>query len=183
MSYKEPTGWIQTYSGKKFFPANPKTEDIHIEDIAHALSMMCRFTGHCREFYSVAQHSVLVSMQCTDANQLYGLLHDASEAYITDVARPVKRMKELEGYRMVEKNLQTVICKRFGLPEEEPEEVKIADTRLLVTEARDLMSPLHPDWVHPAEPYDFKIEGVPPYMAKRLFLERFNDLTKERSNG
>jgi len=180
MSYQEPTGWIQTYSGKKFFPLNPILEDIVIEDIAHALSMMCRFTGHCKEFYSVAQHSVLVSMQCSEANQLYGLLHDASEAYITDISRPVKRTRELEGYRVVEKNLQAAICKRFGLPEEEPEEVKLADTRLLVTEARDLMSPLHPDWVHPSEPYEFKIEAVAPYMAKRLFLERFNALTEKK---
>lgn len=179
MSYLEPTGWIQTYSGKKFFPLNPKLEDINIEDIAHALSMMCRFTGHCKSFYSVAQHCVLVSMNCSDQNKLYGLLHDASEAYITDVARPIKRTKEMEGYRVIEYRLQSAICEKFGLPKEEPEEVKIADTRMLVTEARDLMSPLHPEWKNYAEPYDFKIDALLPHMAKKLFLDRFNELTRK----
>lgn len=177
MSYIEPSGWIQTFTGKKFYPADPKIEDICIEDIAHALSMMCRFTGHCREFYSVASHSVYVSRVCSKENQLYGLLHDASEAYITDVARPVKRLKELEGYRAIEKSLQKAICQKFGLPEIEPEEVKEADVKMLATEARDLMFPLHPDWKQPTKPYWFKIDVPLPHEAEIIFLERFKELT------
>lgn len=180
MSQQEPTGWIQTFTGKKFYPGNPKLEDICIEDIAHSLSMMCRFTGHCREFYSVASHSIHVSNQCSKENQLHGLLHDASEAYITDVSRPVKRMKELSGYRDIENALQKIICKRFGLPEVEPEEVKMVDVRMLSTEARDLMAPLHIDWVQPSKPYEFKIKSISPRDANEQFIERFNELMEKR---
>jgi hypothetical protein len=83
--------WIQTYSGRQFWPLDPRVEDVHLEDIAHALSNVCRYTGHVREFYSVAEHSVHVSWSCEPEDALWGLLHDASEAYLADMARPVKQ--------------------------------------------------------------------------------------------
>ena len=86
--WNEDERWIQTYTGKKFFPMNPKTEDLDIIDIAHALSMKCRFVGHTKQFYSVAQHSVIVSWNCS--NPHLGLLHDAAEAYLPDVPAPIK---------------------------------------------------------------------------------------------
>src|SRR5271165_4859950 len=125
MSYIEPTGWIQTYTGKKFFPMDPKPEDICIEDIAHSLSMICRFTGHSREFYSVAQHSVYVSELCSEQWMLHGLLHDAEEAYTNDLARPIKRLKEFEFFRRAGENIQLVIRQKFKLYWVEPEEIHI----------------------------------------------------------
>src|SRR6266496_3875421 len=84
-------GEIILASGKWFNVFNPKPEDVDIRDIAHALSNQCRFTGHTKEFYSVAQHSVLVSTFCAPEDAAWGLLHDASEAYLSDIASPVKK--------------------------------------------------------------------------------------------
>jgi len=179
MSYIEPTGWIQTYTGKQFFPLNPQLEDICIEDIAHSLSMLCRFTGHSQEFYSVGQHSIYVSKMCSKENELAGLLHDAEEAYTNDLARPIKRLKEFGFFRNAGENIQSVIRYKFSLPKEEPEEIKFVDLKMLATEARDLMSPLHADWKQPIEPYNFRIEPVQPKEAEKMFLERFYELYKK----
>lgn len=168
--------WIQTYSGRRFNPTNPYVDAIVIQDIAHPLSMQCRFSGHVRKFYSVAQHSVLVSYICDSADALWGLLHDASEAYLVDVPRPIKRSGKFGAYIEFENNMQKAICKRFGLPEIEPPSVKKADTILLATEARDLMSPLHPDWRQPCDPLPFKIEPLSQQDAKNLFMKRFYEL-------
>ena len=174
--FDENADWIQTYSGRRFNPLNPYPDAIVIQDIAHALSMMCRFTGHCKKFYSVAQHSVLVSYICDSEDALWGLLHDASEAYLTDVPRPLKRSGQFEVYKKFEAQMQKAICTRFDLPLEEPPSVKKADTLLLATEARDLMSPLHPDWRNMVDPLPFKIEPWEHDKAKDMFMKRFFEL-------
>jgi 5'-deoxynucleotidase YfbR-like HD superfamily hydrolase len=107
------TCWIQTYSGIKMHPLSPTEEEISIEDIAHALSNLCRFTGHCNKFYSVAQHSVLVSVYSPRDYAMWGLLHDASEAYLNDIARPIKISDEYNTYRKIEENLMKVIAKKI----------------------------------------------------------------------
>jgi len=168
--------WIQTYSGRKFNPLKPVEEAIVIQDIAHALAMLCRFTGHVKKFYSVAQHSVLVSYLCNREDALHGLLHDASEAYLQDLPRPLKKSGKFENYRDYENTLQSMIYKRFGLDSQEPKSVKEADTLLLATEARDLMSPLHSEWKQPIEPISMKIEPLGPAEAKDLFMKRFFEL-------
>lgn len=170
--------WIQLYSGKRFWPLDPRAEDIEIEDIAHALSNICRFTGHVREFYSVAQHSVFVSFRVPEADALWGLLHDASEAYVCDIARPVKRQPELAAYRAAEKRIMDAVCERFGLSKIEPPGVKVADQRALYTEARDLLPVISPEWHWYAEPYDIRVGGLSPRIAKSLFLSRFEALTR-----
>lgn len=180
--------WIQTYTLTQFWPLDPKPEDVDIIDIAHALSLVCRFTGHVREFYSVAQHSLLVSSRAAnlaktreDAIRLarWGLLHDASEAYLADVARPVKRTPAMAAYREAEKRLQAVICQRFGLPVEEPPEVKQADLEVLYTEARDLFEGVHPAWEWQAEPLGFTILPLEPKAARDAFHIRFARLFPE----
>jgi hypothetical protein len=163
--------WIQTYSGLKMYPLDPRPEEICIEDIAHALSNICRFTGHCSQFYSVAQHSVYVSTHVSETNALWGLLHDASEAYLCDIARPVKHSEPFAGYRIAEKRLQSVIAEKFGLSPIQPEEIDVADKLLLVTEARDL-GLFTPEWDHfKITPLEMKIHPVPPENAKRVFLD------------
>lgn len=169
--------WIQTHSGRRFNPTDPNPNAIVIQDIAHALSMQCRFSGHCKKFYSVAQHSVLVSYICDSQDALWGLLHDASEAYLVDVPRPVKRSGMIEGYLAMEKVMQAAVCKRFGLLVQEPVGVKKADTQLLSTEARDLMSPLHSDWQETEPALPFLIEAWEPQKAKDMFMKRFFELT------
>jgi len=163
--------WIQTYSGKKIYPLNPNPHDICIEDIGHALSNICRFTGHCTEFYSVAQHSVYVSSMVSEENALWGLLHDASEAYICDIARPVKTSPSFEFYREAEKRLMGAIACRFGLSGKQPEEVTAMDNVLLVTEARDL-GLLTKDWeLYDVEKLKMTIRPQPPENAKQSFFD------------
>ena len=175
--FDKEAAWIQTHSGRRFNPTNPYPDAIVIQDIAHALSMQCRFSGHTKKFYSVAQHSVLVSYICDSKDALWGLLHDASEAYLVDVPRPLKQSGKFGAYIEFEGKMQEAICKRFGLPMKEPPSVKAADTKLLATEARDLMSPLHPDWIQRTDPLPFKIEPWGHDHAKDMFMKRFFELT------
>ena len=97
--------WIQTFTGRAFYVLDPRPEDVDIEDIAHALSMQCRFAGHCREFYSVAQHSVTASWLVPPEDALWGLLHDAAEAYVVDLPRPIKRAWQLESYGIIDRDV------------------------------------------------------------------------------
>lgn len=172
--------WILTYTGIKFYPMDPRIEDICIEDIAHALSNNCRYTGHCSTFYSVASHSLLVSLVCDPKDALHGLLHDASEAYIADVSRPLKKQPIMDGYRETEDIIQRAVYKRFGLSPIMPASVKVADERALFTEKRDLFKPLNDDtWgmgIENTEPYAEAIIPMPPHIAKDFFLMRFEEL-------
>ena len=173
---------IVTASGRELNPLAPVIEDIHILDIAHALSHVCRFTGHCKHFYSVAQHAVLVAMACPEDCRKWGLLHDASEAYLADLAKPVK--DQCPGYEAAEEHLLKLIGKKFGLPWPIPREVKAADQTMFLTEWRDLM---------PAEVESRSLIGRmfdgellqalpdrivpwPPHLARKLFLGAFTDL-------
>ncbi len=139
--------WIATYSGKRFYPLDARPEDIDVNDIIHALSNLSRFGGHTINFYSVAQHSVLVSLMCPEEDALWGLLHDASEAYLIDVPSPLKKCPEFVFYRQAEKKLMDVICGVFKLPSDEPPSVKLVDKRILATEARDLTMTEGRGWV------------------------------------
>ncbi len=123
---------IRTYTGKTIDVLNPKKEDIDIIDIAHSLSMICRWGGHTKQFYSVAQHSVLVSLLCPDNLQLEGLMHDATEAYIGDLVRPIKN--EIEKYKEIEDNLAKVISEKFNLIYPWPEIVVEKDNIVLLQE-------------------------------------------------
>lgn len=170
--------WIQTFTGKQFFWRSPRVEDINIEDIAHALSMLCRFNGHCTQFYSVAEHSVHVSHKVPPGLELAGLLHDASEAYFSDLPSPVKRV--LPDVQEIEANLHRVICEKFGLAEEDLDGIKDADVRMLFTEKAVTMEPISIPWPGETEhePYpDVTLACWTPDEAKQKFLERFEELT------
>ena len=169
--------WIQTFTGRKFRPLDPKQEDFDIKDIAHALSLLCRFNGHCLRFYSVAEHSVRVSRILPDELKLWGLLHDAGEAYTTDLPRPVKG--QIPQFRMIEDRVLEVACQRFGLSWPMPPAVKEADNRLLATESRDLMAPHPDDWGLVDPPLPEKIDPITiPAEAEILFLSEFETLVK-----
>lgn len=172
--------WIRTFKGKKFYPLDPAVEDIEIEDIAHALSNLCRFTGHCEAFYSVAEHSVRVARWLEEnghADQaLVGLLHDATEAYLNDVSTPIKLTKTFYGYRAAEDRLWRAIARRFGVPVEMETIVKVADRVLLVTEARDLLTNTEGFEEYGVEPIKKKIEPWDPSEAKDAFLQAFRRL-------
>ena len=168
--------FIQTYTGKKFYPFSPRVEDINIEDIAHALSMNCRFNGHVNSFYSVAQHSVLVSKTCEEQFAFTGLMHDSAEAYISDIARPLKRMESFTFYKELEDNILKVIFKKYNV-EVVNDHIKYVDSRMTLTEGRDLM----PDisyWPMSKKygTYDFEVVPVGWKLAKTMFLKRFKEL-------
>lgn len=133
---------ILTYSGRMLDVLTPDPEDINPIDIAHALSNLCRFTGHTRHFYSVAQHSVLVASLLPRELRFMGLMHDAAEAYVADMSKPIKNL--LGNYRELEASVWKAICIRFDLPIDLPDAVKRADTLALGMEKRDLM-PEHPE--------------------------------------
>jgi len=175
-----PTGAIRTYTGRAFEPLNPDPDALCIEDIAHALANNCRFTGHVRWHYSVAQHSVLVSQIVPDELALTGLLHDASEAYLSDVARPIKQQPEFgDVYLRYEQGIEEAIATRFGIVYPYPSEVKDADNLLLVTEARDLMHGTKgwDPYLASIEPLEKEIEKWTPEWAEVMFLARYEELS------
>lgn len=131
------TDWIQTYTGKRFYPLEPDADLICIKDIAHSLSMQCRFNGHTAKFYSVAEHSVKLSREffCGWHYKLAALLHDASEAYLSDIPRPIKHEPSMWFYRVAEKNLQTMIFDKFCPGWEQAEkDIKKNDALILAHE-------------------------------------------------
>lgn len=165
--------WITTYTGGKFHFLNPTEDEIDIVDIAHALSMKCRFSGHCRQFYSVAEHSIRVAELLPLKLKLSGLMHDAAEAYIPDIARPIK---VAFGLREVEDRIMAVIRDKYNLVTSP--KIKEADNILIATEARDLM-PNTDDWAKLPESLESTIfPFVTTDYAKHLFMIKF-DLYKE----
>ena len=175
---------FRTHSGKHVHTLSPAPGEIDIGDIARALSHICRFLGHTEEFYSVAQHSVLVSQFVPPADALWGLLHDAAEAYLCDLPRPVKREPEMEMYRAAEDRLLACVALKFGLTPEMPESVKQADRVLLATEFRDVTTVGDLDWIVAecgVEPLDHRMYIIDPWpssAAEENFLRRFRELTK-----
>jgi uncharacterized protein len=161
--------WCQMFTGRQFWPLDPRAEDIDPVDIIISLSRQCRFTGHTKYFYSVAQHSVLVARQLPEHLKLWGLLHDASEAYLVDVPRPLKKLPGFEAYREAEARVMACVCERFGIAVEQPREVTLADHRMLATEARDLMPDKPTAWNWMPEPYEQVIDPWPHHKAARVF--------------
>ena len=212
--------WFQTASGRVFYPHAPALAEIFLEDIARSLSMQCRFNGHCEAFYSVAEHSRWVSLRVAPVEELdilakatsdvgkqayqdlvhtglFGLMHDAAEAYVGDMVSPVKHVPAMSPFRLVEDKIQRTIAERFdfwdyfcGSKLKAPSEaVKLADRRLLLTEKRDLRKPGKHD--SPAwevgertglQPYDdLKLRGESPSEAEELFLARFQELWRRKT--
>lgn len=168
--------------GNCVHPLSPNPGEIDIEDIARSLSQQCRFLGHTEAIYSVAQHSVLVSEIVPGEDALWGLLHDASEAYLGDLPAPIKREPEMGFYCVVEDRLMLAVCQKFGLPPEMPQSVMAADKIILATEFRDVTTVDDLDWIirecgHP--PLDRQwIMPWPPALAEDRFLARFRELAK-----
>ncbi len=178
--------YIETFTGRRFEPLAPRGEDVDIRDIAHALSQQCRFSGHTRRHYSVAEHSVRVCNVLENRGEprrvvLAGLLHDTSEAYLVDVPAPLKAHPSFAFYRDAEDTLTKVIVEHFGCAGAwvfGQRAIKAADATLLATEARDLM-PFRPaHWgALQAQPLAEVISPWAPWVAEERFLAKFALLT------
>jgi hypothetical protein len=177
---KRKGDWMQTFLGGQFWPLDPRADEIHIGDIAHALSMQCRYAGHCLRFYSVAEHSVLLANWiwrggATQQTALWALLHDASEAYLVDVPRPVK--PHLTGYKAAEAKVMAAVCERFGLPEEMPAEVHEADGDIIADE-RANMAPCVAPWYATGKGLGVELQFWTPDEAEAAFLKTFAELRR-----
>lgn len=165
---------IQIVSGEFFSFTDPLTSNFTIDDIAHALSNVCRYSGHVKEFYSVAQHSVLVSHLVEPQNALLGLMHDATEAFLSDIPSPLKRI--LPDYCLIEKYIESCILTKFNLPTEHPSDIKKADLLALSTERANLLVPRSWGVLDEIVPLDMEIIPLPPKQAKQQFLDRWYEL-------
>lgn len=186
---KRKGDWMLTSTGRAYWPMDPRAEDVNIVDIAHSLAMQCRYGGHCRLFYSVAEHSVHMSRLIGGEPHgdrpnniefaLIALLHDATEAYVSDVPRPLKPF--LTNYEAIERRNWMAICDAFDLPRVGvPEAIADLDRRMCLREMEALM---------PKTSMPLGIEGPTPEFwpqcwdpkeAKEQFLTRFDYLWRER---
>jgi len=169
--------WLGTYTGKKFHYLNPQPDEIDIVDIAHHLSLICRFTGACITFYSVAEHSIRAAELLPERYKLAGLLHDAAEAYTGDLSRMVKYTHRLDTEEQV---IAEVIAKKFKVSFSNPE-IKDVDNILLATEARDLMNNTD-GWLRLATPipYPYRVKPMRSTRAEKLFLKLFYKYEKRK---
>lgn len=171
---KEDT-YMETYTGRYVTPLKLKLEDIDIVDIAHHLSLICRFNGACRKFYSVAQHSVLVAYLVPKEDKLAALLHDASEAYMADVIRPIKY--SIPELKKIEDRIEVKILAKFKCYGADWEAIKRADNIMLATEARDLMKRTD-GWYLPEPPKPALIVPWAAPQAESVFLSVFSNAKK-----
>jgi hypothetical protein len=171
---------IMLQSGAWFDFAAPHSSPFTIEDIAHGLAHICRYSGQCNGFYSVAEHSLLVSETATGF-ELEALMHDAAEAFLGDITRPLKQM--LPDYKRIEGEVERAIFSRFGIQTPIPREVKQADLRVLAAEQRQIMPRGTDDWLRGQDvvPAPIVVRNLPPVEAKRDWLERFEALYPLRS--
>lgn len=177
MTYKPE---IRTIGKRRFNFIEPVASSVNIEDIAHALASVCRFNGHIEQHYSVAQHSVLTSYLVPPEDALAALLHDSTEAYLTDVTSPLKQL--LPDYKAMELRIEKFVWGCFGLAAELPESVKIADKIMLATEMRDLTPDydVGEDFYILPEGLSMLSETIVPWSMEQSrveFLARFAELT------
>jgi hypothetical protein len=173
-------GSIMLVSGKVFNFLRPEESEFTIEDIAHGISMTCRYGGHCKEFYSVAEHSVLVSLEAAEPYKLEALLHDAAEAFLSDLPTPLKRL--LPDYRALEERIERVILSRLGVSSPMSREVKRADLAVTYTEMRMIMPEGTDEWIKDkgVEPAMCSILNHRPEVAKEVFLYEYDYLKNRK---
>ncbi len=188
-------GWMQTFSGRRFYPLAPRAEDIELADVAHGLAMTCRYGGQSRHYYSVAEHCVIVSevverdalfaglpIATVRAWALAALLHDSAEAYIGDMVRPLKHQPEMLEFRNAERAIEVEVCRRFSLGAptgDRTAAIKTVDDRILVDEIHALMPDpsMYAPWLQGLEPLGITIVGWSPAQSERQFLARYRVLT------
>lgn len=166
--------YVSTFLGHRFFLTRPRIDDVAIEDIAHGLAYQCRFNGQTREFYSVAQHSLMVMQLVPAPLRLAALLHDAAEAYLGDMVKPLKNL--FPEFTAIEARVMQIIGERFAVDLEHLDPaIKVADLIALATEKRDLMPHSTEAWANLRDirPLPESIRPLTPLDAKSAFLDSF----------
>lgn len=167
--------WITTYSGVQYYPLDPRVEDVRIEDIAHSLSLQCRFNGHSKFFYSVAEHCWLLSYAVPDPYKLEALGHDGEETYTSDLPAPLKRSDDMAQFREVGARNAKVVYEFMGLEYPESDVVKSFDKRIIRNEGEVLLKDC--TWFNHLKPIpDIEIVGYEPRKMEQLYLERYYEL-------
>lgn len=179
--------WIRTVTGGRFDLTSPTPDMVDIEEIAYALSLINRYTGHTRRPLNVAEHSVLMSRVVPKEHAFAALLHDAPEAYIGDISRPLK-LEIGPIIKVIEARVEAVVAEAFGLEAgfSQREAIKDADSRMIVTEARQLLPGGTEGWgfgLDEMEPFDMEIECWTPLKARGEFITRFVELTDVRNSA
>ena len=174
----QPTVYISTYLGNRFYPTEGRIDNIDIEDIAHGLAYQCRFNGQTNRFYSVAQHSIMVADLVPAEYRRAALLHDAAEAYLGDMVKPLKVL--IPAFSDIEDRVTQLIAENFDVDFSDYAPIKDADLRALATEKRDLMPHSTEQWSYLKgyEVLQAPIEPVNPEVAKDAFLRAWFDSTQ-----
>lgn len=173
MNQMMTTDYVSTFSGNRFYPLRPHIDRVAIEDIAHGLAYQCRFNGQTREFYSIAQHSLIVASLVPPPLRLAALLHDAAEAYLGDMVKPLKVL--LPEFAALEDQVTAIIAATFGIDFTDYAPIKHADLIALATEKRDLMPHSAERWAYldGITPLASIIKAMGPQEAKQCFLDEF----------
>ena len=168
---RQPMNYVCTYLGNRFYPSEPRIDRIDIEDIAHGLAFQCRFNGQTTRFYSVAQHSLMVAALVSPRLRLPALLHDAAEAYLGDMVKPLKRL--FPEFSRLEIGVLDLIGQRFSVNLRSQPAIEKADLVALATEKRDLMPHSTETWTSLAgiSPLPELIDPWSPEEAKQRFME------------
>ncbi len=175
------TPYVSTYSGNRFYPLEPRIDQVAIEDIAHGLAYLCRFNGQTSEFYSVAQHSLVVSSLVPRELRLAALLHDAAEAYLGDMVKPLKVL--MPDFAALEDRVTAIIGATFAIDFSDYGPIKRADLIALATEKRDLMPHSVERWAYldDVRALPRRIVPMSPRQAKQAFLKEFELLNSQVS--
>lgn len=170
------TPYVSTFLGNRFYPLEPRIDHVAIEDIAHGLAFQCRFNGQTQQFYSVAQHSLIVASLVPTDLRLAALLHDAAEAYLGDMVKPLKVL--LPAFGAIEDQVSAIIAAAFGVDFSDYGPIKRADLIALATEKRDLMPHSAERWAYldDIRPLPQRIVTMSPGQAKQAFLDEFTRL-------
>lgn len=181
MNSSATTPYVSTFSGNRFYPLEPRIDRVAIEDIAHGLAYQCRFNGQTREFYSVAQHSLIVASLVPPQLRLAALLHDAAEAYLGDMVKPLKVL--LPEFAAIEDKVTALIAEAFDIDFSDYAPIKRADLIALATEKRDLMPHSVERWAYldDIRALPGPIEAMSPSLAKQAFLAEFARLDGQAS--
>lgn len=180
---------MQTYSGRAFYPLDPQPNEVWLSDIAHHLSLICRYNGAVVPHYSVAQHSVGVSYLIGGGprQQMWGLMHDAAEAYIGDLTRPMKQVLDSVApgaFAGIEARVMEAIKRQFDLGPCPHNAIKVADNIMAATEKRDVLLAARFGWGKMPAPLQMLcIQAVSPRDAEKAFLDRFADLRARVLSG